>query len=180
MIINIIIFLNRKHQIASTYFYDNFISEEEQRIIREWALRNEKYLIPNPTGPYRSRELFKKIPEKLDLNFEIKKRIIEIENLENNKFEPYRGDFVSVQRNGAKVPEHVDANPSNKELHSRRYNVFISLPEKGGLPIYDGKVINITERTLLKVESGVIPHSTTRVEGQIPRIILSYGFAVSN
>jgi hypothetical protein len=78
------------------------------------------------------------------------------------------------------VPEHVDANPSNKELHSRRYNVFISLPEKGGLPIYDGKVINITERTLLKVESGVIPHSTTRVEGQIPRIILSYGFAVSN
>jgi hypothetical protein len=180
MLINIIIFMNMKHEIGSTYFYDNFISEEEQGIIREWALRNEKYLMPNPTGPYRRRELFEKIPEKLELTNEIKKKIIEIENLKNNHFEPFRGDFLSIQRNGAKVPEHVDHNPPNQELHSRRYNVFVSLSEKGGLPIYGGEVINITERTLLRVESGVIPHSTTQVEGQIPRIILSYGFAVPN
>lgn len=169
-----------KHEIGSTYFYDNFITKEEQEIIRDWALRNEKYLIPNPSGPYRVRALFREIPEELDLNSDIKKRIIEIENLKNNEFEPFRGDFVSVQRNGAKVPEHIDHNPPNRKLRSRRYNVFISLPEKGGLPIYDGEVINITERTLLKVESGVIPHSTTQVEGKIPRIILSYGFAVLN
>ena len=169
-----------KQQVGSTYFYDNFISEEEQEIIRDWALRNEKYLTPNPSGPYRARRLLIRIPEKLDLNYEIKKRIIEIENLENNNFEPVRGDFVSVQRNGAKVPEHIDVNPTDEKLHSRRYNVFITLPEKGGLPIYGGEVINITERTLLKVESGLIPHSTTQVEGQIPRIILSYGFAVLN
>jgi hypothetical protein len=169
-----------KHKIGSTYFYDNFISVEEQEIIRNWALRNEKFLTPNTSGPFRSRELFEKIPEKLDLNFEIKKRIIEIENLEKNEFKPFRGDFVSVQRNGAKVPEHIDHNPINRELRSRRYNVFISLPEKGGLPIYDGEVLNVDERTLLMVESGVIPHSTTQVEGEVPRIILSYGFAVSN
>jgi hypothetical protein len=48
------------------------------------------------------------------------------------------------------------------------------------LPIYNGEVLNVTERTLLKVESGVISHSTTQVEGNIPRIILSYGFAVPN
>jgi hypothetical protein len=169
-----------KQQIGSTYFYDNFISQEEQEIIREWALRNEKYLIPNPTGPFRARELFEKIPEKLEILNDIKRKIIKIENLENNEFEASRGDFVSVQRCGAKVPTHTDRNPEDNTLHSRRYNVFVSLPEKGGLPIYDGEVINITERTLLKVESGVIPHSTTQVEGEIPRIILSYGFAVLN
>jgi hypothetical protein len=169
-----------KQKIGSTYFYDNFISKEEQEIVRDWALRNEKYLIPNPTGPFRVRALFKEIPEKLELTQEIKKRIIELENLENNKYEPFTGDFVSVHRNGGKVHEHIDVNPINKELHSRRYNVFVSLPEKGGLPIYNREVLNITERTLLRVESGLIPHSTTQVEGKIPRIILSYGFAVLN
>jgi hypothetical protein len=169
-----------KKKIGSTYFYENFISQEEQEVIREWALRNEKYLIPNPSGPFRARELFKKIPEKLELLDDIKIKIIETEGLQNNKFEPFRGDFLSVQRNGAKVPTHVDHNPEDTTLHSRRYNVFISLPEKGGLPIYNGEVLNVTERTLLKVESGVISHSTTQVEGNIPRIILSYGFAVAN
>jgi len=169
-----------KQQIGSTYFYDNFISQEEQEVIRNWALRNEKYLIPNSSGPFRSRELFKKIPEKLELLDEIKRKIIEIEELHDNKFEPFRGDFVSIQRNGAKVPTHVDHNPEDNTLHSRRYNVFILLPEKGGLPIYDGEVLNVSERTLLKVESGLISHSTTQVEGEVPRIILSYGFAVAN
>jgi hypothetical protein len=169
-----------KQQIGSTYFYDNFISQEEQEVIRNWALRNEKYLIPNSSGPFRSRELFKKIPEKLELLDEIKRKIIEIEELHDNKFEPFRGDFVSIQRNGAKVPTHVDHNPEDTTLHSRRYNVFILLPEKGGLPIYDGEVLNVSERTLLKVESGLISHSTTQVEGEVPRIILSYGFAVAN
>lgn len=169
-----------KQQIGSTYFYDNFISQEEQEVIRNWALRNEKYLIPNSSGPFRSRELFKKIPEKLELLDEIKRKIIEIEELHDNKFEPFRGDFVSIQRNGAKVPTHVDHNPKDTTLHSRRYNVFILLPEKGGLPIYDGEVLNVSERTLLKVESGLISHSTTQVEGEVPRIILSYGFAVAN
>jgi hypothetical protein len=169
-----------KQQIGSTYFYDNFISQEEQEIIREWALRNEKYLIANPTGPFRVKQLFEKIPEKLELLNDIKRKIIEIEGLHNNKFEVFMGNFISIQRNGAKVPTHVDYNPEDTTLHSRRYNVFISLPEKGGLPIYDEEVLNVTERTLLKVESGVIPHSTTQVEGEIPRIILSYGFAVLN
>ena len=169
-----------KQQIGSTYFYENFISQEEQEIIREWALRNEKYLIANPTGPFRVKQLFEKIPEKLELLNDIKRKIIEIEGLHNNKFEVFMGNFISIHRNGAKVPNHVDHNPEDTSLHSRRYNVFISLPEKGGLPVYDGEVLNVIERTLLKVESGLISHSTTQVEGNNPRIILSYGFAVAN
>ena len=134
-------------------------------------------MIPNPSGPFRVREIFKKIPEKLDLLDVIKKRIIEIEGIGEDYFEPLKEDFVSIHRNGSKVVEHLDINPDDTTLYSRRYNVFISLPENGGLPIYDNEIINVTEKCLLRSESGVIPHSTTVIQGDIPRIILSYGFA---
>ena len=166
-----------KQSIGKTYYYSDFITEDERLIIMDWALRNESYLIPNPTGPFRARELFELIPEKIDIVYEIKKRIIEIESIDGSYLEPFRGDFVSVQKNGAQVPEHIDHNPKDSTLYSRRYSVFISLPENGGLPIYGGDVLNVSEKCLLRVDSGLISHSTTKVDGDIPRIILSYGFA---
>jgi hypothetical protein len=167
-----------KTEVGKTYFYTDFITEEERLVVKEWALRNESHLIPNPSGPFRVRELIEKIPEKLELLDIIKERIIELESLGQDHFQPFRGDFVSIQRDGAKVPQHVDHNPEDQTLYSRRYNVFISLPEKGGLPIYENEVINVTEKSLLRVDSGLIPHSTTIIEGSTPRIILSYGFAI--
>jgi hypothetical protein len=167
-----------KTNIGATYYYPNFITDEERDIIKKWALSNEKYLISNPTGPFRARQLFELIPEKLELLKKIKNRIIEIENLSDISFEPFRGDFLSIQRNGAKVPRHIDHNPHDKTLYSRRYNIFISLPEVGGLPIYDDEVLELEEKCLLKVDSGIITHSTTVIQGETPRIILSYGFAI--
>jgi hypothetical protein len=167
-----------KTNVGTTYYYSNFITDEEKDIVRDWALRNEICLTPNPTGPFRANQLFRLIPEKLKLLEEIKNRIIEIEELSDKWFEPYRGDVVSIQRNGGKVPEHIDHNPIDQTLYSRRYNVFISLPENGGLPVYDGEVLNVVEKCLLRVESGLVKHSTTIIEGEKPRIILSYGFAI--
>jgi hypothetical protein len=167
-----------KTYVGKTYFYSDFITEEERFMVKEWALRNESLLIPNPTGPFRARELFEKIPEKLELLDSLKERVIELEGIREEYFNPFRGDFISIQRNGAKVPQHIDHNPEDNTLYSRRYNIFISLPEKGGLPIYDDEIINITEKSLLRVDSGLIPHSTTKIQGYIPRIILSYGFAI--
>jgi hypothetical protein len=166
-----------KKQVGQTYFYSDFINDEEQSIIRDWALRNQQYFIPNPTGPFRAKRELKYIPEKIDIVYEIKNRIIELEVIDGSYFESFRGDFVSVQKNGAEVPEHTDYNPDDTTLYSRRYNVFISLPEKGGLPIYGGEELNIPEKCLLRVDAGLIPHSTTKIEGETPRIILSYGFA---
>jgi hypothetical protein len=44
-----------KTHVGTTYYYSNFITDEERDIIKNWALRNEKYLIPNPTGPSRAK-----------------------------------------------------------------------------------------------------------------------------
>ena len=167
-----------KEFVGKTYYYPEFITEEEQKIIKEWALRNESFLIPNPSGPFRARELFELIPEKLELLDEIKKRIVEIEDIEGKYSKAMRGDFVSIQRNGAQVQEHIDHHPTDPSIYMRRYNIFISLPEKGGLPIYGGEIIEITERALLRVDAGLISHSTTTVEGEIPRIMISYGVSI--
>lgn len=167
-----------KTNVGTTYYYSDFITDRERDIIKDWAIRNESHLIPNPTGPFRARQLFELIPEKLELIEVIKNRIIDIEELYDKSFEPFRGDFLSIQRNGAKVPNHIDHNPEDKTLYSRRYNVFISLPELGGLPIYNNETLHLEEKCLLKVDSGIVNHSTTTIQGQIPRIILSYGFAI--
>jgi hypothetical protein len=167
-----------KTHIGTTYYYSNFITDEERDVIKNWALRNEEYLIPNPTGPFRARLLIKLIPEKLELLEEIKNRIIEIEELYDKSFEPFRGDFISIQRNGAKVPSHIDHNPADQTLYSRRYNIFITLPEIGGLPVYNNETLFLEEKCLLKVDSGIVSHSTTQIQGEQPRIILSYGFAI--
>ena len=166
-----------KQVVGKTYYYSDFISEEERVVIEEWVLRNEMCFIPNPSGPFRLMQFFDNIPEKLDLVQEIKKRIIDIENIEGEYFNPFMGDFASVHRNGGQVPQHIDHNPQDQTLYSRRYNVFITLPEKGGLPIYDGEVLDLPEKSLLRVDAGLIPHSTTIIQGNKPRIILSYGFA---
>ena len=173
--------MNMKHEIGSTYFYDNFITEDEQEIIREWALRNEKHLIPGPKGPNRSRELFEKIPENLSILRDIKTRIIESENLHEIATDSVRGDYLSIQRNHAVVPPHMDITiqPGNGVwYYMRRYNIFISLPEIGGLPIYAGETLNITERSMLKVDAGLVIHGTTQIVGELPRIMLSYGFSI--
>jgi len=36
----------------------------------------------------------------------------------------------------------------------------------------------LEEKCLLKVDSGIVNHSTTQIQGEQPRIILSYGFAI--
>lgn len=168
-----------KQQIGLTYFYDNFISEEEQEIIREWALRNEKFLLTNPVspgGPFRCREVFENIPETLDILTDIKSRIVEVENLKGIAQGDFYQDFLSIHKNGSFIQKHFDRCFEGNTYYIRRYNIFIALPEKGGLPIYSDEILKITERSMLKVDAGLIIHGTTPVVGEKPRIILSYGF----
>jgi len=162
-----------------TYYYEDFITIEEQRFLSEWALNNEKNLIPNPTGPYRKRKVLNKLSDYPKILTELKERIIRLENFNISEDIITNGgqDIVSVQRNMGMVPEHIDYDRI-EGYYLRRYNIFVSLPEEGGLPVYGGKVIELKERCLLKVDAGLISHSTTKINGEIPRIMLSYGFNI--
>jgi hypothetical protein len=162
-----------------TYYYEDFITVDEQLFLRDWALRNEEYLIPNPSGPYRKRVVLNKIPEYPNVLNDLKDRLIRLENISNSENIITNGeqDIVSLQRNMGVVPEHTDYDRI-EGYYLRRYNIFISLPEKGGLPVYGGEIINVKERCVLKVDAGLIPHSTTIINGETPRIMLSYGFNI--
>jgi hypothetical protein len=162
-----------------TYYYEDFITVEEQGFLRGWALENEKFMIPNPTGLYRRRSPLNRLSDYPNVLKTIKNRLMDLEGLmdnENVMVADYE-DMVSVHRNTASVLEHTDNNRV-EGYYLRRYNIFVSLPEEGGLPIYDGKVIEVKERCVLKVDGGLIPHSTTPIVGEVPRILLSYGFNV--
>jgi hypothetical protein len=162
-----------------TYYYEDFITVDEQLFLRDWVLRNEEYLIPNPSGPYRKRVVLNKIPEYPNVLNDLKDRLIRLENISNSENIITNGeqDIVSLQRNMGVVPEHTDYDRI-EGYYLRRYNIFISLPEKGGLPVYGGEIINVKERCVLKVDAGLIPHSTTIINGETPRIMLSYGFNI--
>jgi hypothetical protein len=165
--------------VGKTYYYEDFITVDEQLFLRDWALRNEDKLIPNPSGPYRKRVVLNKIPEYPNVLNDLKDRLIRLENISNSENIITNGeqDIVSLQRNMGVVPEHTDYDRI-EGYYLRRYNIFISLPEKGGLPVYGGEIINVKERCVLKVDAGLIPHSTTIINGETPRIMLSYGFNI--
>jgi hypothetical protein len=147
--------------------------------LRDWALRNEEYLIPNPSGPYRKRSPLNLLNDYPKLLIELKERLLDLEGLRDvsDILIADKQDIVSVQRNKGSVPNHIDYD--REEGYSlRRYNIFISLPDKGGLPIYGGEVLEIKERCILRVDAGLVPHSTIPNEGDNPRIMLSYGFHI--
>jgi len=162
-----------------TYYYEDFISVDEQLFLRNWALRNEDYLIPNQTGPYRKRSPLNLLNDYPQLLIDLKERLLDLEGLRSDEdvIIDNTQDMVSVQRNMGVVPEHTDYDRI-EGYYLRRYNIFISLPEKGGLPVYGGEIINVKERCVLKVDAGLIPHSTTIINGETPRIMLSYGFNI--
>jgi hypothetical protein len=162
-----------------TYYYEDFITVDEQLFLRDWALRNEEYLIPNPSGPYRKRSPLNLLNDYPKLLIELKERLLDLEGLRDvsDILIADKQDIVSVQRNKGSVPNHIDYD--REEGYSlRRYNIFISLPDKGGLPIYGGEVLEIKERCILRVDAGLVPHSTIPNEGDNPRIMLSYGFHI--
>ena len=165
--------------VGQTYYYEDFITIDEQLFLRDWALRNENYLIPNSTGPYRKRSPLNLLGDYPPLLIELKERLLDLESIRDDKdiIIDDKQDIISVQRNLGQIPTHKDYD--RKEGYSlRRYNIFISLPDKGGLPIYGDEVLEIKERCILRVDAGLIPHSTIPNEGDNPRIMLSYGFHV--
>jgi hypothetical protein len=165
--------------VGQTYYYEDFITVDEQLFLKDWALRNEDYLIPNPTGPHRKRSPLNLLSDYPKLLIELKERLLDLEGLRDDEdiIIDDTQDMVSVQRNMGSIPEHMDKD-RKKGYYLRRYNIFISLPNRGGLPIYGGDVLEIKERCILRVDAGLKPHSTIPNEGDNPRIMLSYGFHI--
>ncbi len=149
------------------------VTEEEQKIIVTWVKENyDKLLNKNGFNRYMNQmDTIKNIPECV---WDIKKRIVEIEKLEGAKQEPKFRDSIGYMTDEGQLHKHTD--PNLYGLIHTRFNVYLQIPEKGGLPVYDNKIINLKERTYVCCRSGLDLHYCQKVEGPKERIVLSYGF----
>ena len=146
------------------------ISEHEQNEIIDYVLNNHKKFKITSASKH-SQRLDYSYPK---IFLDIRNRIIEREHLQGCPTEPIAGDFISYITDSGKIYIHKDANQG--ELINIRFNVYVQLPENGGLPVYSRIVCALQERTYVCCRSGLDCHETQTVIGPKGRITISYGF----
>ena len=155
------------------YIDDNpIMSIEEQKIIVDWTIKN--YHRFNKTGQNRQMQQMDQLKDIPSIVWDIKQRIIELEKLHEYRQEPMFRDAIGYMSEGGQLHKHTD--PNKDGLIHTRFNVYVQIPEKGGLPVYANKKIVLKERNYICCRSGLDLHYCELVEGPKARIILSYGF----
>lgn len=167
----------KKIELPLTWGYEDFITDEEQKNLIEFSFSIRNKLRPNGPGRFYHDKLTThfKVP---DCYKSVKSRIIEVENLKDYILDPVFGDFLSFNETEAAIHKHKDHNEDGY-IHTR-YNLLLSLPEKGGNPVYDDNIISVKEKMLWRCEAGKYNHASTPVIGEKPRINISFGFQIKD
>jgi len=156
---------------------------DEQTAIIEWTMKNWQNFRYNELngGYFIFTEFIEESHDDSKLNLKvsniissIRNRVIEAEKLHCLSSEPSLQDFIYYMNKNTKLHKHKDAN-SNDGYHIR-FNVIIQLPEKGGVPIYGGKKMYVQERCYLVCRSGIDYHTSSVIDGDVPKIVISFGF----
>ena len=95
------------------------------------------------------------------------------------KAETRYGCLISYSEDNHQVGLHQDYEPHDGYTHTR-FNFMISKPEDGGDPIMDDITYNLKENQVWICPAGKYMHDTTIVNGEKPRILLSYGYFIKN
>ena len=108
---------------------------------------------------------------------------IEYEILSKYRFDNYYreckfGTILSYSQEGHQVHEHQDPAMMGQDYIHTRFNVLISKPEEGGMPILDGKELKVEELQVWMCFASEYLHSTTKVVGKKDRIMLSFGYDI--
>lgn len=149
------------------------ITEVEQRELIQWA--NENYPTFRKNGMGRQFQILG--VDAPSCIWDIKQRIVDREGLHDAVQEPRFKDYIGYIQPGGQIHPHTD--PNRDGLIHTRFNAVVQLPEKGGMPIYGGKVIPVSERHYVRCNSGIDEHYCELVEGTKARIVLSFGFLLA-
>ena len=149
----------------------DFITDEEHLQLKEWAYSMRSHLIVNFKHRY-FREL-SEMPRN-ELVDTIKKRVLKTYGLDGiSTVDGGLGSLLSWHEEGGFVHLHTDKYDDNKHY---RFNLILSLPQKGGIPIYNNKELKVEEKMLLPYEASKYYHASTKSVGAKPRIVLSFGW----
>lgn len=153
---------------------ENIISKKELNFILKFINNNEDLFEENGVSPNRKFLTLPKESNTPSLFFDIKKRILDKENIKNNYIDDsIYGDYIGYITNGGKIQYHID--PTITGYDHIRFNLFLSVPKNGGFPIYNGVTIPVTVGDYVRCNSSKEYHKCTIVKGNIPRIVISYG-----
>lgn len=107
--------------------------------------------------------------------WDIKKRIIEKEKLQNYQYDPHFYDYIYICPTGFIFPAYIDPNIDN--LIQCRFNVFLELPKLGGKLYCNGTLVDANERSYVCCKSGIEYQWCSKPDlGNI--IAISYGFVI--
>ena len=158
---------------------ENIISKKELNFILKFININIDLFQENNFSPNRKFLSLQKVINPPSLLFDIKKRILDKENIKNNYInDSTYGDYIGLITNGGKIHYHND--PTIPGYDHIRFNLFLSVPTKGGFPIYNGITIPVIVGDYVKCNSSKECHECEMVDGSIPRIIISYGIYLKN
>lgn len=165
-----------------TYGYVDFISDEEKNILLKWAFENEDKFYSNKIGEYGEGKkigILQNIENSpMELVSTIKKRIVEIENIEDWILDPTFQDAIGINKKGGAIHKHTD--PNIDGYTHVRYNVILQYPKEGGDSIYNGKINKLQENMVWRCVAGKVEHGSNPVIGDTPRITLTLGFQIKN
>lgn len=164
-----------------------FIDEKYAAPIREWVLNKENrdqfFVVPHkdmkgnvsglPHSELEDRDRLKARFPYLEM-FRIYQQILKHYDLpRTQELDQEFGALISYSEAEHEVQPHTDPNPPRK-IHTR-FNVLINKPTKGGEAIIDNQIVSTEENEVWVCAAGKYTHSSVLVEGDKPRILLSYG-----
>jgi hypothetical protein len=153
---------------------EDIISKKELNFILKFINSNKDLFQENDVSPDRKFLTLPKESNTPTLFFDIKKRILDRENIKNNYIDDSTyGDYIGYITNGGKIHYHND--PTIPRYDHIRFNLFLSVPEKGGFPIYNKVTIPVNVGDYVRCNSSKEYHECEMVKGNIPRIVISYG-----
>lgn len=153
---------------------EDVISKKELDFTLKFINANIDLFEKNDISPNRKYLTLYKELNPPSLFFNIKKKILNKENILTNYVnESAYGDYIGYITEGGKIHYHID--PTIFGYDHVRFNLFLSVPKKGGLPIYNGVKIPVNVGDYVRCNSSKEYHECEIVEGNIPRIVISYG-----
>ena len=105
--------------------------------------------------------------------------IVKEYKLENCFKDNHFGIFLSYSEEGHSVIKHKDYSDIPNH-HVVRFNFFISKPTSGGLAIINNEIIDVEENEVFICEASNYAHTSEKVIGSKPRIVLSFGYYLKN
>jgi len=91
-------------------------------------------------------------------------------------YHPYCVANIEFVCEGCSVPRHIDDNYGYDNYDHMRFNLLISKPDSGGLPVIEDDVLDLNAGDAWYFLANKHYHECQEVVGLIPRISASFGY----